>query len=511
MPRLFISYRRDDAAGDAGRLADHLYRRFGADRVFLDIDTIEPGRDFVRVLENSLQQTAAVLVVIGRQWAGIRGVDGTKRLDNPLDYVRLEVEKALGRDIPVVPVLVQGAPMPRASELPDSLEPLTKRQSFVLDHTEFHADAERLCERLAGVMDPAGPPRPSVAAQLRSWWPAVALALVAMMLLAVYAVRRAGPDGPAAPVQGNADALDAATQSLLAEASAQARRQQYIEALATLAQARQQAPESPAVREQQEDVAMAWVRNVRFESGSMTYAEALKPALSVIDASLASATGARRADLLAHTGLASFMLWRDGNRELKPEDYYREALAIEPANPYANAMLAHWELYNGDDVTKAVGLFEKALQSGRAVEAVRDLQWATYGNSSSPEADVERVRVADAIRRDGRSLTTRQAQALWNPYFLALNAQRDTYRTRLLSALPPDEYIALLPWAFDDYVRDNPARQQTLRYYLALLHAKAGRGDQAAAELRALEQELLKSPGSLLDAVRRGLAQTQRH
>jgi hypothetical protein len=145
------------------------------------------------------------------------------------------------------------------------------------------------------------------------------------------------------------------------------------------------------------------------------------------------------------------------------------------------------------------------------VEAVRDLQWATYGNSSSPEADVERVRVADAIRRDGRSLTTRQAQALWNPYFLALNAQRDTYRTRLLSALPPDEYIALLPWAFDDYVRDNPARQQTLRYYLALLHAKAGRGDQAAAELRALEQELLKSPGSLLDAVRRGLAQTQRH
>ena len=255
---------------------------------------------------------------------------------------------------------------------------------------------------------------------------------------------------------------------------------------------------------------MGWVRNVRFESGSMTYAEALKPALSVIDASLASATGARRADLLAHTGLASFMLWRDGNRELKPEEYYREALAVDPSNPYANAMLAHWTLYNSDDVPKTVGLFEKALQSGRAVEAVRDLQWATYGNSSTPEAEVERVRVAAAIRREGRPLTARQAQALWNPYFVALNPQRQTYRERLLAALPPDEYIAVLPWAFEDYLRDNPARQQTLRYYLALLHAKAGRHDQATAELGALERELSESPGSLLDAVRSGLKPSRR-
>ena len=401
--------------------------------------------------------------------------------------------------------------MPRAVDLPASMAPLTKRQSFVLDHTEFHADAERLCERLAAVMDPAGPPPPlSIAAHLRRWWPAAALVVVAAVVLAVYAARRAAPDGPAVVVSGNSDTLDAATKTLLAEASAQYRRQQYIEALTTLTRARQQAPESTAVREQQEEVAMAWVRNVRFESGSMSYAEALKPALSVIDASLASATGRRRADLLAHTGLASFMLWRDGNRELKPEEYYQEALAIDPSNPYANAMLAHWTLYNSDDVPKTAGLFEKALQSGKAVEAVRDLQWATYGNSSTPEADVERVRVAAALHREGRPLTARQAQALWNPYFVALNAQRETYRARLLSALPPDEYIALLPWAFEDHVRDNPARQQTLRYYLALLHAKAGRPDQATAELSALEHELSKSPGSLLDAVRSGLKPTQR-
>ena len=69
--RVFISYRRDDAAGEAGRLADHLQKRFGADRVFLDIETIEPGTDFVQVLQRSLKETAAVLVVIGRQWVDI--------------------------------------------------------------------------------------------------------------------------------------------------------------------------------------------------------------------------------------------------------------------------------------------------------------------------------------------------------------------------------------------------------------------------------------------------------
>jgi hypothetical protein len=81
-PRIFISYRRDDAAGDAGRLADHLHRRFGATHVFLDIDTIDPGTDFVQVLRASLEQTAAMLVVIGPRWTSLRGADGTQRRDS---------------------------------------------------------------------------------------------------------------------------------------------------------------------------------------------------------------------------------------------------------------------------------------------------------------------------------------------------------------------------------------------------------------------------------------------
>src|SRR5690606_38512403 len=86
-------------AGDAGRLADHLHRRFGRSRVFLDIDTIAPGSDFVRVLDSSLQHTVAMLVVIGPRWLSSPRADGTRRLDDPDDFVRREVTTALGRDM----------------------------------------------------------------------------------------------------------------------------------------------------------------------------------------------------------------------------------------------------------------------------------------------------------------------------------------------------------------------------------------------------------------------------
>src|SRR5262245_26993952 len=113
--RIFISYRRADAAGDAGRLADHLQRRFGAERLFLDVDTIEPGADFARVLREALQQTVAMLVVIGPSWTSLRGPDGTRRVDDPNDFVRLEVEGALGAGSVVVPVPLQGAHVPHAA------------------------------------------------------------------------------------------------------------------------------------------------------------------------------------------------------------------------------------------------------------------------------------------------------------------------------------------------------------------------------------------------------------
>ena len=507
-PRIFISYRRDDAAGDAGRLADHVQRRFGADRVFLDIDTIEPGTDFVRVLRGSLEETSAMLVVIGPRWTALCGADGSRRLDDPTDFVRMEVEAALGRDIPVVPVLVQGAPMPQARDLPASLAALATRQALALDHAEFHDDAERLCDRIARVIGEGVQPSPSA----RRWWPVLAGVLVTLLaVVGYYALSPSGrpPAEAAPPATDVTSRSNAAVDGLLAEATAQRRRSQHLDALATLARARELAPSAAAVRQMQEDVAMDWIRNVRVQSGTSTFGEAIKPALAVIDAALPTATGARRADLLAHSGWASFLMWRDGDRRLDPAEWYREARSLDPENPYANAMLAHWMLFQDDDVAGAAKLFDAALESGRAADAVRLLQWAAYGNDRSPQAEVELVRVADRMRLDAQKLSMGQAQTLWAPYHFGLLRHREKERQLLLDALPPDDYIKTLSWAFDEYAVGDEARRRTIRYYVALLHAKGGRPDQATTELRALRQEMAATPGDLRDAVQSALEQLQ--
>ena len=353
-PRVFISYRRDDAAGDAGRLADHLQRRFGADRLFLDIETIEPGTDFVQVLQRSLGETAAVLVVIGRQWLGIRNAAGTRRLDDPADFVRLEVETALGRGVPVVPVLVQGAPLPRVEDLPVSLAPLVTRQAAALDHAEFHADAERLCDRLA----------PLIARRRRGWWPLpVPLAVAGVVLLAVVLGGHAWYRGQAerqrvAAVESARLERTRQLAALVEVATEQRQRRQFGDAVKTLEAARQLDPEAagrtaPARRRGHAVAARAAARRKHqdLRRGHEARARDRGPRPARLQ-------GSRRADLLAHQGWATFLLSRDGTtaswgRRLR----YREALAIDADNPYANAMLAHWTLWAGDDVDEAARLF----------------------------------------------------------------------------------------------------------------------------------------------------------
>jgi hypothetical protein len=132
MPRLFISYRRDDTPGEAGRLADQLRARFGDDQVFLDVDAIHAGDDFPRVIDRALAECHAMLVLIGRSWVQSVDATGRRRLDDPQDFVRLEVEAALRRNVRVVPVLVRGSILPKPEHLPVTLHPLLQRQAFEL-------------------------------------------------------------------------------------------------------------------------------------------------------------------------------------------------------------------------------------------------------------------------------------------------------------------------------------------------------------------------------------------
>ena len=155
--RLFLSYRRDDSAGRAGRLFDGLTQRLGPGQVFQDVEAIKPGLDFERAVADSLESADASVVVIGPEWATVTEPGGARRLDRDDDFVRLEVGVALRSERPVVPVLVGGAQMPRAEELPEELRPLLKRQAFTVRDNAWNGDVDVLVRDLRSQL--AEPPR----------------------------------------------------------------------------------------------------------------------------------------------------------------------------------------------------------------------------------------------------------------------------------------------------------------------------------------------------------------
>src|ERR1700761_4336999 len=118
MPGVFISYRRGDSTAWTGRLFDILSARFGRNSIFMDLDGIEGGDDFITVIEGKLQISDVLLAIVGNHWLTATDANGARRLDSPRDFVRIEIGKALERKIRVVPVLVGGATMPRAEDLP---------------------------------------------------------------------------------------------------------------------------------------------------------------------------------------------------------------------------------------------------------------------------------------------------------------------------------------------------------------------------------------------------------
>jgi hypothetical protein len=151
--RVFINYRRADTADVAGRLYDTLAARFGDDEVFMDIDDLEPGVDFQAVLNEAVEACDAVLAVIGRNWLTAMNQKGHRRLDDPDDYVRVELQTALERDALVIPLLVHGAEMPRSDELPPALRKLARRNALEMSNTRWTHDVRKLVETLEDVAE----------------------------------------------------------------------------------------------------------------------------------------------------------------------------------------------------------------------------------------------------------------------------------------------------------------------------------------------------------------------
>jgi hypothetical protein len=144
MGSIFISYRRDDSEGQAGRLYDDLVAVFGSDSVFMDVAAIQPGRDFRTQIDQSLNSCGVFLSVIGKSWLTAVDTSGQRRLSDPADFVRIETAAVLTRDIPVIPVLVQGATAPKPDQLPEDLKNLAYRNAMELTHPRWESDVQLL-------------------------------------------------------------------------------------------------------------------------------------------------------------------------------------------------------------------------------------------------------------------------------------------------------------------------------------------------------------------------------
>ena len=149
---IFINYRRNDSEGEAGRLFDDLVLNFSDESVFMDVAAIEPGRDFRKAIDQSVANCSVLLAIVGLEWLETKDAAGGRRLDDPNDFVRIELASALRRDIPVVPVLVRGAKMPRVDQLPDDLKELAYRNAVELTHARWKSDVQVLIRALRPFM-----------------------------------------------------------------------------------------------------------------------------------------------------------------------------------------------------------------------------------------------------------------------------------------------------------------------------------------------------------------------
>jgi uncharacterized protein YecT (DUF1311 family) len=179
--KIFINYRRSINLKDAQLLHAALCRRFGQSRVFLDVSGLDGGDHWLHTLEKQVDASSAMVSLIGKNWADVADETGQRRLDNPNDFVRFEIARAFSREMPVLPVLIDGATMPDISRLPSHLAPLTFSQAMLLREESFDDDAKRIAERLKLLLAMAG--RQGIA----SW------KVGAMLLAAIAAGIAAGP------------------------------------------------------------------------------------------------------------------------------------------------------------------------------------------------------------------------------------------------------------------------------------------------------------------------------
>jgi hypothetical protein len=259
--KIFINYRRDDSPGTAGRLHDRLAQTFGRKNLFMDVDHIPAGVDFLEHLHSQVAACDVFLAVIGPNWLNAKDERGRRRFDSPDDFVTIEIAAALARNIRVIPVLVDGARTPKADKLPDSVKPLVRRNAVEVRNTQFGRDAEALANKVREALTVARPVtgRWPFLANAAAWlmvpgrWRLLAGSATALLLLGGIGLYQMGvpvwvpwasnpprADKAAADAEAQRKATDAELQRLKEEVERQAKAAADAEAKLKAAEAEQQ-------------------------------------------------------------------------------------------------------------------------------------------------------------------------------------------------------------------------------------------------------------------------------
>jgi tetratricopeptide (TPR) repeat protein len=306
-----------------------------------------------------------------------------------------------------------------------------------------------------------------------------------------------------------------AVADLIVIAKNQQDREQFRDAWATLAEASKIEQTSIFVidikmfHQAKENLGMAWLENIRIREGE-TFTSIVAMIEPVLDRGQLSAGPQRQADLLAYIGWAAFLRSREqGTSPDVAERAYRKAIAADPANPYANAMLGHWIMWHVRDLDAASPYFATAVASGRAAGFVRGLQLAALHNDHTAEADLEQIRVVNAMRKEAsQSRLVEDRANLWGVYYSFFRADAGEYAIeRILSIVPPEEHLLTFHWLFDR-ARFDGGKELMRICYVGLLLEASGRREEALETFNGLQRKLNPSgsgyiPERVQSAIRR--------
>jgi hypothetical protein len=292
------------------------------------------------------------------------------------------------------------------------------------------------------------------------------------------------------------------TEALLASERIQRGGHDYAAAWQTLDQASELAPDSAAVHDAQEDLAMDWLDNIRVH-GDGKFSDITQKLDPVLTRGIAAAkTPQRKADLTAHLGWSYFLRSREGISGLDPSASYADAVKKDPGNPYAEAMWGHWILWNQGDPADAARHFAAALASNRERAFVRRLQLSAMLNNHDDASEERVVQALNEIRQAGDSVSPELQHQVFSMYYGKL-IPPGAETPRFIHVVPPAEHVATFRWLFD--TMDADESQNLLREgYLSVLEEAAGQTEEAKKGYDSIRKKLARSPGSLLAAAEAG-------